>query len=109
MNAPATSANAVESLTEQALYKLTDIIGNPKANPPTKPIIPVSRSTWERGVRNGTYPPPIYLGERTPAWRADDLKRFLTTGDWRTSEQIEREGPREQPKRIRQLPRGIGR
>jgi prophage regulatory protein len=41
-------------------------------------VIPVSRSTWLRGVQAGTIPAPVYMG-RTPLWRSDDVDRLIET------------------------------
>lgn len=59
------------------LLRLPDIIGDPKANPPIKAIIPVSKSTWWAGVRDGRFPKPIKLGPNTTVWRAREIKAFL--------------------------------
>ena len=40
-------------------------------------IIPVSRSSFYQGVRNGTYPKPIKLGKRMSAWRLSELLRAV--------------------------------
>lgn len=40
-------------------------------------VIPVSASTWWRGVRSGKYPSPVKLGERTTAWRAKDIHKLI--------------------------------
>ena len=54
--------------------RLPQIIGNPKADPPIPPIIPVSKSTWWQGVAEGRYPQPVRsLGRRITAWRAEDI------------------------------------
>lgn len=50
------------------LLRLKQIIGDPKADPPIPPIIPVSRSAWLQGVRDGKYPAPVKLGPRTTCW-----------------------------------------
>lgn len=36
-------------------------------------IIPVSKSTWWAGVREGRFPKPVKLSERTTAWRENDI------------------------------------
>jgi len=36
-------------------------------------LIPVSKSTWLRGVEKGIFPQPVYLTERTVAYRAEDI------------------------------------
>ena len=40
-------------------------------------IIPVSRSTLWRWVRDGKFPPPIALGPNTRAWRESDVLSWL--------------------------------
>lgn len=57
--------------------KLPAIIGSSKTEPPTPPIIPVSRSTWLNGIKSGKYPKPIKLGERSIAWRVEDIRALL--------------------------------
>lgn len=71
------------TLPETGFVRLTQIVGNPKAKPPTPPIYPVSASTWWAGVRAGRFPKPVKLGPRTTAWRVDDIRALIeaTTGD----------------------------
>jgi len=40
-------------------------------------FIPVSTSTWWKGVREGTYPQPVKLSPRTTAWRVGDIKELI--------------------------------
>ena len=40
-------------------------------------VIPVSRSTWLRGVKSGKYPQPVSLTERTRAWRVEDIRELI--------------------------------
>ncbi len=42
--------------------------------------IPVSKSTWWAGVKDGRFPKPIKLGPRTTAWRVEDIRRLIETG-----------------------------
>ncbi|MEM9284048.1 MAG: AlpA family phage regulatory protein [Verrucomicrobiota bacterium] len=37
-------------------------------------VIPVSRSTWLRGIETGRFPRPIKLSARTVAWHVDDIR-----------------------------------
>ncbi|MDD2943179.1 MAG: AlpA family phage regulatory protein [bacterium] len=47
-------------------------------------IIPVSKSTWWAGVKEGRFPQPIKLGPRTTAWRVVDIRAFLERGlNWK--------------------------
>ena len=58
--------------------RLTQIIGNPKSDPPIPAIIPVSKSTWWAGVKSGRYPKPIKaLGPRITAWKAEDIRTLI--------------------------------
>jgi len=40
---------------------------------PTGPI-PVSKSTWWQGVKDGRFPKPSKLGPRVTVWRAEDIR-----------------------------------
>lgn len=42
--------------------------------------IPVSRSTWLAGVKDGLYPQPIQLGMRITAWRESDIADLVQNG-----------------------------
>jgi predicted DNA-binding transcriptional regulator AlpA len=35
--------------------------------------IPVSKSSWWQGIRDGRFPAPVKLGPRTSAWREADI------------------------------------
>lgn len=41
-------------------------------------VIPVSRSTWFRGIDEGRFPAPVKLGARASAWRVDDIRKLMT-------------------------------
>lgn len=58
-------------------YRLPDIIGNPKADPPKPAIIPVSKSNWWDGVRTGRYPKPVKISPRCTAWKVEDIRALL--------------------------------
>ena len=42
--------------------------------------LPVSRSSWWAGVREGRFPPPIRLGKRTTVWRLADIVMLIEGG-----------------------------
>lgn len=50
------------------LYRLRDIIG-------PCGLIPVSRSTFYRGIEDGRFPRPLKIG-RISVWRASDIDFF---------------------------------
>ena len=68
----------MDSLPEFGYLRLPQIIGNPKADPPIPPIIPVGKSTWWAGVKSGRYPKPVKtLGDRITAWAVEDIRAFV--------------------------------
>jgi len=67
----------MSQLPETGYLRLAQIVGNPKANPPIPPIIPVSKSTWWAGIKIGRYPAPVKLGPRITVWRVDDIKALI--------------------------------
>ena len=62
---------------ETGYLRLSQIIGNAKADPPIPPIVPVSKSTWWAGGKIGRYPKPVKLGPRITAWRVEDIRAFI--------------------------------
>ena len=60
-------------LHPEKYLRLSTILGDPKAEPPIQPIIPVCKGTWYKGVKNGTFPKPIKFGERVSVWKASDI------------------------------------
>lgn len=42
--------------------------------------IPVSKSTWWAGVKDGRFPKPVKLGERITVWRVEDIRALLENG-----------------------------
>lgn len=60
-------------LPESGFLRLRDILG------PNGPI-PVSKSTWWQGVKDGRFPKPVKLGARITVWRVEDIRRLLETG-----------------------------
>jgi prophage regulatory protein len=65
-------------IPEKGFLRLPQIIGNPKADPPIPAIIPISKSTWWQGVKDGRYPQPVRsLGQRITVWRAEDIRALI--------------------------------
>lgn len=40
-------------------------------------LIPIGKTTWWRWVNSGKAPKPIKLGEKTTAWRAEDIRALI--------------------------------
>lgn len=58
------------SFPETGLVRLSHILA------PTGPI-PVSKSTWWQGVKDGRFPKPQKLGPRTTVWRVEDIRALF--------------------------------
>lgn len=43
--------------------------------------IPVSKSTWWQGVKEGRFPQPQKLGPRTTVWKAEDVRALFEDSD----------------------------
>jgi prophage regulatory protein len=41
--------------------------------------IPVSKSTWWAGIKDGRYPKPVKLGPRITAWRVEDIRALIAS------------------------------
>lgn len=62
-------------IPQTGYLRLTQIIGDSKKGIPA--IIPVSRSTWLRGVEDEFYPSPVKLAKSTVAWRVEDILKLI--------------------------------
>ena len=51
----------------QKLYRLPKVLE----------LIPVSKSTWWQGVKEGRFPKPIKLTPRTSCWLADEIHDLI--------------------------------
>ncbi|MCB1466040.1 MAG: AlpA family phage regulatory protein [Rhizobiaceae bacterium] len=59
-----------KSLPETGFLRLRAIVA------PDGPI-PVGKSTWWQGVRDGRFPKPVKLGPKTTAWRVEDIRALI--------------------------------
>jgi predicted DNA-binding transcriptional regulator AlpA len=58
--------NSTQNSKPTGLLRLRQILA------PAGPI-PVSKSTWWAGVKDGRFPQPVKLGARVTAWRAEEI------------------------------------
>ncbi len=68
----------MNQLPETGFLRLPQIIGDPKAEPPIPPIIPVKKSCWWDGVKSGRFPKPVKLG-RCTMWRVEDIRALIAS------------------------------
>ena len=59
-----------KTLPETGFVRLSSIIA------PSGPI-PVSKSTWWQGVKDGRFPKSVKLGVKTTAWRVEDIRALV--------------------------------
>lgn len=62
-------------IPETGFLRIWQIVGNQKQGIP--PLIPIGRTTFLNGVKSGKYPKPVKLGQRTTAWRAEDIRALI--------------------------------
>lgn len=68
----------MNQLPETGFLRLPQIIGDPKAEPPIPPIIPVKKSCWWAGVKSGRFPKPVKIGNgRGTFWRVEDIRALI--------------------------------
>jgi len=67
VDAPARISASRSQIDAAALLRLPQVLK----------LIPISRSAWWNGVREGRFPGSIKLGPRTTCWRASDLFALL--------------------------------
>lgn len=65
------------TIPPQGYLRISQILGNPKANPPLPGLIPIGKSTFWLWVKEGRAPKPVKLGPRITAWRAEDIQAFI--------------------------------
>ena len=59
-----------QTFPKTGFVRLTQILA------PAGPI-PVSKSTWWQGVKEGRFPQPQKLGPRTTVWKAEDIRALF--------------------------------
>jgi len=67
--------NIQHTMPETGFLRATQIIGNRKRG--IAPIVPISRTAWWKGVKEGRFPQPIRLGPKTVVWRVEDIRKLI--------------------------------
>jgi predicted DNA-binding transcriptional regulator AlpA len=62
-----------KTLPETGFLRLRSILA------PIGPI-PVSKSTWWAGVKDGRFPKPLKLGARVTVWRVEAIRELIENG-----------------------------
>jgi predicted DNA-binding transcriptional regulator AlpA len=65
----------MDQIPATGLMRLSQILGDKKRG--ITPLVPVSKSTWWAGVKDGRFPRPVKLGERVTCWHAEDIRALI--------------------------------
>lgn len=68
-------ATQVHKLPETGFLRIWDIVGDKKKKTPA--LIPIGRTTFLMRVKQGVYPAPIKLSEKTTVWRVEDIRGLI--------------------------------
>ena len=63
----------MHDLQIEGFLRLNQIVGSKT----TPAIIPISKSSWWAGVKEGRFPQPVKLGKRTTVWRMSDIRLLI--------------------------------
>lgn len=66
-------------MQDKKLFPTTGFVRLSAILAPNGPI-PVSKSTWWAGIKDGRFPKPVKLGQRITAWRVDDIRSLIDSG-----------------------------
>jgi predicted DNA-binding transcriptional regulator AlpA len=67
--------DTVRLLPETGYVRLRVILGDAKRGIP--PLLPICRSSFYQGIRDGRFEKPVKLGPRTSAWKVEDVKAMM--------------------------------
>ena len=59
------------------LLRIKDIVGDPKATPPIRGLLPIGKSTWWQGIKEGRFPKGRKLSRRITVWRSDVINKII--------------------------------
>lgn len=63
-------------MADQSDFPRTGFVRLSQILAPSGPI-PISKSTWWQGVKDGRFPQPRKLGPRTTVWRVEDIRALF--------------------------------
>ena len=69
----------MNQIPETGFLRLSQILGDAKRGIP--PIVPVSKSTWGQGIREGRYPKGVKLSRQCTGWRVEDIRALIARAE----------------------------
>ncbi len=61
------SYNLVNGLPQEGFVRLPQILA----------VIPISKTQFWQGIKDGKFPAPVKLGVRTSAWRVSEIRELI--------------------------------
>ena len=71
--------NWFDQTPDSAYLRERQLVGD-KVNPNAPRLLPISRATLWRMVRDKRFPAPYKLGPNTTAWKCGEVRRYLLGG-----------------------------
>ena len=65
-----------EKAADETLVRIADLVRDPR-RPAKATLLPFSKSSLERRVQAGTFPPAIKLGARCTCWKLGAVRQWL--------------------------------
>ena len=72
-----TRPNPMETNVSDKFLRLPHILGDPKATPPIPALVPVCKTPWHAGIKNGIYPKGVKLSPRVCVWRESEIQALI--------------------------------
>ncbi len=64
-------------LPSTGFLRLNQILGDPRSNTPA--LIPISKSSWWAGIKDGKYPRGLKLSSRTTVWSVESIRALIAS------------------------------
>jgi prophage regulatory protein len=65
----------IVKLPETGFLRIWQIVGDKKKKTPA--LIPIGRTTFLNRVKEGIYPKPVRISDRTVAWKVEDIRALI--------------------------------
>lgn len=78
------TTNPENPIHVDGLLRINQIIGDKKRGIPG--LLPIGKSTFWQGVKDGRYPAPVRLGPKTTCWKASEILALVNQNDNANSE-----------------------
>jgi prophage regulatory protein len=70
----------IQQLPNSGFVTIQELCVSPSENKKDigiRPILPISRQSWMRGIKSGRFPAPVILPNSPKLWRVKDIKAVV--------------------------------